>query len=173
MAIAMKEDKATYNSIGTSTGDAVDFMSIGASAHGVFNNTYAQNYYEIEEYKKALEQNRFPIYRGMRLSNDDLLRREVIKRLRIFFKLDFSYFKKNFNIDFAEYFLSELESMDEAIKDGLIELNSQALLLTDLGKEFTPRICEIFDKYLNRQYFDNSINNQSQISAYRIIPITN
>jgi oxygen-independent coproporphyrinogen-3 oxidase len=168
----MQEDKATYNSIGTSTGDAVDFMSIGASAHGVFQNTYAQNYYEIDEYKKALDENKFPIYRGIKLSDDDLLRREVIKRLRIFFKLDFSYFKKNFKIEFAEYFAAELEGMEEAIKDGLIELNSNELLLTDLGKEFTPRICEIFDKYLKRQYFDHSIHNQSQISAYRIFPIT-
>jgi oxygen-independent coproporphyrinogen-3 oxidase len=172
MAIAMQEDKATYNSIGTATGDAVDFMSIGASAHGVFANTYAQNYYEIDEYRKALDENRFPIYRGMKLSDDDLLRREVIKRLRIFFKLDFSYFRKNFNIDFEKYFASELEGMNEAISDGLIKLDSDGLLLTDLGKEFTPRICEIFDKYLDRTYFDESISNQSQISAQKVFPIS-
>jgi len=170
LAQAMEKNTAYYNSLGTTTGEVVDFMSLGASAHGVFKNTYVQNFYEIDKYKDAVQNGKFPIYRGLNLSRDDLIRREVIKRIRVFFEINFDYLMNEFNISFKEYFKKEIDELLEFKNDGLIEISENYIKLTELGKEFTPRIIEVFDTYLNREHFDKNIN-ISQSSMGKVIEI--
>ena len=50
-------------------------------------------------------------------------------------------------------FIKERNSK-EFSKDELIEISDEKLLMTDLGREFTPRICEVFDAYSHRALFD-------------------
>ena len=44
--------------------------------------------------------------------------------------------------------------MREFVDDGLVKISDDELLMTQLGREFTPRICENFDSYAKRDLFD-------------------
>ena len=118
---------------------------MGSSAHGVFGNTYVQNYYEQNLYRKALDEGRLPIYRGKLLSNEDLLRRTVINQIRTYFEIRYSDFSNHPDCkDFSEYFQEEILLLREFEKDKLVVFN-EVVELTEL--EHSPQVCEGFDKY--------------------------
>jgi len=158
LAGALTSGNATYNSLGTTAGVNTNFVSLGASAHGVFGDYYFQNFYELDKYGDHLSRNLFPIYRGLKLSRDDMIRRDVIKHFRIYDSLDKAHFSKKWDIEFDNYFSSEFELISEFQSDGLVQSDSRSLTLTGLGREFTPRFCEVFDRYLSRMPFDKAVH---------------
>jgi oxygen-independent coproporphyrinogen-3 oxidase len=161
---AMSTGTATYNSLGTTTCENTSFISVGSSAHGVFSNYYYQNYYERDQYSLALKSGKFPVYRGLELSRDDMIRRDIIKYFRIYDSLQKPLFEGRWGIKFDTYFLSENEKIEGFVNDGLVNNNEGVLQLTPLGREFTPRFCEIFDKYANRPLVSDSFRvNVSQL----------
>lgn len=158
VAKAMKTGKAYYNSIGTTAGEVTTFISLGSSGHGNFNNeVYYQNFYEQDLYKKALHDGDFPTYRGWRFSENDRIRHSIIKHFRTFDTLDLVDFNKKWNIDFHNYFAKEIDNLGELIGDGLVEVSDNKFVMTRLGREFTPRVCEIFDNYAGRDLYDKSM----------------
>ena len=106
-----------------------------------------QNYYELDKYHEALQKSEFPIYRGLRLSYEDRMRHQIIKHFRIYDTLDLENFEKEWGVSFHKEFSKEIAAFDEFVKDGLIKISEAELSMTPLGREFTPRICEVFDKY--------------------------
>ena len=94
MAKSISDKKAVYNSLGTQKGEATNFIAVGSSAHGVLNDDYYwQNYYEPNLYREAIDNGLFPIYRGIKMSKDDSIRREIIRHIRTFFNVEFSFFE--------------------------------------------------------------------------------
>lgn len=143
------EKKALYASLGSQKGDVTNFVAVGSSAHGSLGDDYySQNFYEQNLYREALDKNLFPIYRGKKLSHNDKLRREIVKQLRTYFKIDFGYFEKKYKIVFNDYFKKELEKMDELSKDNLVTYNENSLQITELGFQFSSVICSSFDDYI-------------------------
>ena len=127
---------------------AINFVSVGSSAQqSLGEDYYAQNYYTIGTYKKLLDEDKFPIFRGIKLNDDDKIRRYTIGLIRTYFSLDFSDVEKKYNIDFDKYFSKELNFLSEYIKDGLVELSKDSIKVTDLGVNFAPQIANVFDKY--------------------------
>jgi len=152
---SIKSKKAVYNSLGTQKGDATNFIAVGSSAHGVLNDKYYfQNFYEQPLYKKAIDENKFPIYRGFVLSKDDAIRREVIRHIRTFFNVEFKYFEQKFSINFENYFEKELNTLQHHKKDNLLVLNNQNIILTALGEHFSPQIANVFDIYNDQHFYD-------------------
>ena len=159
LADAIENSKATYNSLGTVTAEAINFVAVGSSAHGALGDDYYfQNYYEQPLYQAALEKGEFPVYRGYKLTSEDKLRREIIKEIRTYFNLDFSLIEKNFNINFKSHFEKELEALQEFELDNLVEVCNDRLHLTETGRHFSPQICSVFDAYLERPHYDPKIN---------------
>jgi oxygen-independent coproporphyrinogen III oxidase len=158
LAVAMKDNKATYNSIGTVDGEALNFVAVGSSAHGVLGEDYYyQNYYEHNLYHEALDKGEFPVYRGYKLTSEDKLRRDIIKSIRIFFTLDFSSVEEKHSVKFREHFEQELDVLKEFERDGLVEIHDDRLSLTETGKHFSPQVCSVFDEYLERPHFNSKI----------------
>ena len=61
--------------------------------------------------------------------------------------MDFKQFERNFKINPKEYFSKEIEYLDEMIKDGLVTISDHSIELTELGKDFSQNISNVFDKY--------------------------
>ena len=155
LTISMKEKKAVYNSLGTQKGEATNFIAVGSSAHGILNdNYYFQNFYEQPLYRKALDENRLPIYRGLALTKDDVIRREIIRHIRTFFNVEFDYFERKYNLIFQNYFEKELKHLQNHKKDDLLELNENNIILTPLGEHFSPQIANVFDIYNDQQFYN-------------------
>ena len=158
LADAIENNKATYNSLGTVTAEALNFVAVGSSAHGALGDDYYfQNYYEHNLYQEALDKGEFPVYRGMKLSDEDKLRREVIKQIRTYFTVDFSLINSKYNINFRQHFEKELKIVEEFESDLLVEIQGDMLTLTEVGQHFSPQICSVFDQYLERPAYDSGI----------------
>ena len=155
---SIKEKKAVYNSLGTQKGEATNFIAVGSSGHGVLNDQfYFQNYYEQNLYRDALNEEKFPIYRGKKMTNDDVIRREVIRHVRTFFNVEYSFFEKKYSFKFKDYFKKELANLDSFIKDQLLEINNNNIVLSNLGEHFSPQVANVFDKYNDQKFYLRNI----------------
>ena len=152
---SMDEKRAVYNSLGTQKGEATNFIAVGSSAHGVLNDQfYFQNFYEQKLYKEALDDNRFPIYRGLRLTEDDAIRREVIRHIRTFFNVEFDFFENKYKKSFSNYFDKELNNLKSFENDGLLKLSENNIVVTPLGEHFSPQIANVFDIYNDQEFYN-------------------
>ena len=152
---SMNEKKAVYNSLGTQKGEATNFIAVGSSAHGVLNDQfYFQNFYEQKLYKEALDNDKFPIYRGLKLTEDDAIRREVIRHIRTFFNVEFDFFEKKYKKSFSNYFDKELGNLKTFERDGLLKLSEDNIVVTPLGEHFSPQIANVFDIYNDQEFYN-------------------
>ena len=155
---SMEEGKALYNSLGTQSGDATNFIAVGSSAHGCLGDDYYfQNYYEQNLYREALDKGEFPIYRGYKLDFEDKIRRDIIKRIRTYFTISFSEIECIYNIDFKVFFSQEIGNLEEFERDNIIQINEDSFVLTEVGKHFSPQVASVFDAYLDRALYDKTI----------------
>ena len=155
---SMKEGRAVYNSLGTQKGDATNFIAVGSSAHGVLNDQfYFQNYYEQPLYRKALNEDRFPIYRGTRMTEDDVIRREVIRHIRTYFNVEYDFFENKYSKKFKNYFEKELNNLKVFENDNLVKISDKNIVLTPLGEHFSPQIANVFDIYNDQQFYKRII----------------
>ena len=151
---SMEDGKAVYNSLGTQKGEATNFIAVGSSAHGVLNDDYYfQNFYEQNLYREAIDNGRFPIYRGLKMKQDDVIRREVIRHVRTFFNIEFSFFEKKYELSFKEYFKKELKNLISFEKDQLIQINDNNVVLSPLGEHFSPQVANVFDVYNDQEFY--------------------
>ncbi len=155
---AMKEGNAYYNSLGTQTGEATNFIAVGSSAHGALGDDYYfQNFYEQKLYKESLDKGEFPIYRGYKLNIDDKIRRDVIKNIRTYFLINYDEMNKKHGINFIKYFKKELKELKEFVLDGLVIINNNNFFLTNLGKHMSPQVASTFDSFHNRALYNPDI----------------
>ncbi len=154
VAKSIKEKKATYTSLGAIS-EATNVIATGRSGHGILGDDYlVQNYYEKELYEGALLKNEFPIYRGLKLSNDDVIRRDIIRKLRTYFEIEIPYIESRINASFKNYFKKEIDMLAEFIKDELVILTDKEIKITEKGKYFTDLIISIFDNYLKTSRYN-------------------
>jgi oxygen-independent coproporphyrinogen III oxidase len=161
LAIAKRQGRLHRNFQGYSTQPDCDLISLGVSAIGRVGATYSQNAKTIEEYYDHLNRGRFPIVRGLALSNDDLVRRAVIMAIMCQGELQYESIELAYLIDFKAYFANELELLKEQQAIGMVELDNRGLQVTDTGWFFVRAIAMLFDKYLqtdrNRARFSKII----------------
>lgn len=159
VAEAKANKKMIWNTFGSSPGRCVDTVGIGIHSYSrVSAHYYAQNFYDIPDWEAAVSKGEFPLYRGMKLNDDDILRREVIHRMRLYFRVDYAEYKKEFGIDFKEYFKPEFGRLEEFEKDGLIKATDESILITEKGKPFTMAVCRQFDKFVWDGSFDPAMS---------------
>ena len=148
MTKAFDEGNAHYGASGHQTGGRVNFIAVGSSSmSNLGNDYYVQNFYDIPSYKKALDKDLLPSFRGMKLSNDDKIRQHATQQIRSYFKIDYKNFKEQFGINCKDYFENEIKFMKEMQSDGLVEISDESICLTEIGKDFTQNIMNVFDKY--------------------------
>ena len=144
MTKAFEEGTAHYGASGHQVGGRVNFIAAGSSGtSNLGDDYYFQNFYDISSYKKSLDKNEFPSFRGMKLSKDDQIRQHATQQLRSYFKIDFKNFKENFNIDVTDYFNKEIEYLKEMVKDGLINISNDCIEMTLLGRDFSQVISNV------------------------------
>jgi oxygen-independent coproporphyrinogen-3 oxidase len=107
-----------------------------------------QNVKTLDKYYEALDERRLPVLRGVTLTADDRLRRDVIQKLMCEFRLDYGALGRKHGIRFAETFAAELGSLDAMAADGLVVLSDDALEVTPRGRMLVRSIAMAFDRHL-------------------------
>ncbi len=150
LAVAQRAGTLYRNFQGYSTHADCDLVAMGATSISLMDDTYAQNMKTLNDYYARIDADELAIFRGVRLSEDDLLRRDVIMKLMSNFVLDYPALEAQWNIDFHEYFADALASLREMAADGLLELKETGLEVLPAGRLLIRNIVMAFDAYLNR-----------------------
>jgi len=150
LARAQREGTLHRNFQGYSTHAELDMVACGVSAISAVNGTYSQNEKSLEAYYGRIERGELPIARGLALSADDRLRRDVIQKLMCDFALDLRAIDERWGIDSATHFASELAKLAGLEKDGLLECRPGRLQVSAKGRLLIRNICMVFDNYLGK-----------------------
>jgi oxygen-independent coproporphyrinogen-3 oxidase len=151
LAVAQREGTLYRNFQGYSTHSHCDLVGIGVTSIGMVGASYSQNVRTLDDYYKSIDSGRLPVYRGLQLNRDDLIRRDVITRLICHFRLDFSTMSRRWEIDFSDYFATELEALEQMQADGLLAIAAEGISVAPRGRFLIRNICMVFDAYLKPQ----------------------
>lgn len=135
---------------GYTTHKTCDLYGFGVSGISQTDEVYAQNFKTIDSYREKVENGRLATERGIRISFDDRIRREAIMQIMCDTELNIESFSRKWLIDFNDYFsdaLVELRSLEE---DGLVEISSEKIRVTEIGHIFLRNIAMPFDAYLKK-----------------------
>uniref|UniRef100_UPI003A86605C oxygen-independent coproporphyrinogen III oxidase n=1 Tax=Marinospirillum sp. TaxID=2183934 RepID=UPI003A86605C len=150
LAVAQREGRMHRNFQGYTTHSDCDLISMGASSISQVGPTYAQNHHSTESYEQTIGEGRFATLRGLKLKQDDLIRRAAINQLICHFELDGDAFGQTWDLDFSRYFSEELVRLQQHQQDGLLEIQGNHLLVKPAGRLLIRSICMVFDAYLDQ-----------------------
>ncbi len=161
LAVAKRQGRLHRNFQGYSTQPDCDLIALGVSAIGRVGSTYSQNAKTMEEYCDLLDQGHLPVVRGLALTRDDLIRRNVIMAIMCQGSLLFESINASCLIDFKQYFANELDQLHNMQEQGLVEVTAQGIQVTAMGWFFVRGVAMVFDRYLqadrNRARFSKII----------------
>jgi len=131
--------------MGYTTSKTRVMIGLGVSAISDSWYGFAQNVKGVEEYQNLIENHISPVYRGHILTKEDLAIRKHILNLMCNFKT--TWFTRD---NFFEELPQVIHSLEEMHNDGLVELDSNFLKITERGKPFVRNVCMAFDRRLQR-----------------------
>ena len=151
LAVSQRNRTLHRNFQGYTTKAGADLYGMGITAISGIQETYAQNYRDIPSWEKSVNDHGVATMRGYHLSNDDIIRREVISRLLCHTVIVKDEISKKFGIDFDEYFAPELKRLKMPQEDGLVVINDKEIRTAWLGRIFIRNLAMVFDPYLEKQ----------------------
>jgi len=161
LAVAKRQGRLHRNFQGYSTQPDCDLIALGVSAIGRVGSTYSQNAKTMDEYCDLLDQGHLPVVRGLALTRDDIIRRNVIMAIMCQGSLQFESINASCLIDFKQYFANELAQLKPMQDQGLVEVTEQGIQVTPMGWFFVRGVAMVFDRYLqadrNRARFSKII----------------
>jgi len=146
LGVASINKDLVRNFMGYTAGEYGYTVGFGPSAMSDLYGYYLQNIYDMNNYKEKINDDQIPLFRGYKLSQDDIIRREVIYQVMNNFQVDFTSLSTKYEIDFFEYFHEEQKQLEELKQDGLLTLDTKILDITDIGKHCLRNIAIVFDK---------------------------
>ena len=151
LAVSQRNRTLHRNFQGYTTKAGADLYGMGISAISAIQGTYAQNFRDIPTWERAIEERGIATMRGYRLSEDDLVRREVVSRLLCHTVILKNEISGQFGIHFDEYFARELDRLKTPQEDGLVIMDCAEIRATWLGRIFIRNLAMVFDPYLEKQ----------------------
>ncbi len=151
LAVAQRRGTLQRNFQGYSTRGGADIYAFGMSSISQAGDLYWQNHKDLKVYYGAIDRGELPISKTYFLTRDDFIRRETIMRLMCDLRLDYSVMSEKLEVDFADYFSSEIASLHDLEADGLVLTTATGLAVTELGRLLVRNIAMRFDVYLPKQ----------------------
>jgi oxygen-independent coproporphyrinogen-3 oxidase len=148
MAVAQRQGRLHRNFQGYSTYADCDMLSFGVSSISKVGPTYNQNVKTLDEYYDRLDAQILPVFRGIELNADDILRRSIIQALMCHFELSIESIESAHLIDFHKYFAEELADMKEMEAAGLLKVERDWITVLPPGRMLVRVITMLFDRYL-------------------------
>lgn len=151
LAIAQQKGILHRNFQGYTTQEECDLLGLGVSAISLLGDTYAQNQKELKHYYAQVDTDGTALHKGLTMTREDCLRRDVIKQLICNFKLDYSLIEQQYHIDFQTHFAEDLRLLAPLAKDGLVTIHDHGINVSAIGRLLIRNICMCFDTYSRQQ----------------------
>ena len=148
LAVAQRQGRLHRNFQGYSTHADCDMLAFGISSISKVGPTYFQNVKTLDEYYDRLDAQVLPVFRGIELNADDILRRAIIQALMCHFELSIESIESAHLIDFKKYFAAELEDLKDMQAAGLLRIDPEWITVLPPGRMLVRAISMVFDRYL-------------------------
>lgn len=125
------------NFMGYTTGHSKAVIGLGVSSISDSWFAFAQNEKDLDEYKKRVEKENIPIFRGHLLTEEDLMIRQNILDLMCRFETTFTGTESIFS--------TIEESLFELIQDGMVSIEDKKVEITRLGLPLIRNVAMAFD----------------------------
>jgi oxygen-independent coproporphyrinogen-3 oxidase len=133
---------------GMTTGQGLDILGLGPSAISQLEDAFAQNQKTTTDWHRVVAGD-FATERGLHLTVDDRLRRELLQSLYGYGVIEKRPIEERFGIVFDEYFADELARLPELIEQGLVVMAPERIqVTTPLGRLLVRVVAAVFDRYL-------------------------
>ena len=136
---------------GYTTDAAPALLGFGASSIGSLPQGYVQNAPTAAAYAREIDAGRLATVRGVALTADDRLRRDVIERVMCDLEVDVEAIAAKHGADAAPLTAAASEGMPRFEEDGLASWDGRRIVVSERGRPFVRSIAALFDAYLARQ----------------------
>jgi oxygen-independent coproporphyrinogen-3 oxidase len=147
LAIARREGTLHRNFQGYATRGELELIGLGMTAIGQLDDAYSQNARRLDDYYALVNAGMLPIEKGLRMSAEDRLRRDVIMALMCRDGLEFVDIEQHHGVAFRAHFADELARLRALEGDGLVERDAGGIRVTEAGRMLLRPIAMIFDAY--------------------------
>ncbi len=148
LAQALENGSLHRNFQGYSTHADCDMVAMGITAISQIGTSYSQNFKTPDEYYQRIDEQHIPVFQGLHINHDDLIRKRVIMSLICQFKLDLQAVSTEFGLVFEDYFASELADLKPLMDDGLVIQDGHVIRVTSEGRLLIRNICMLFDGHM-------------------------
>ena len=148
LALAQQRGSLHRNFMGYTTHADTDLVGMGVSAISHIGDSFSQNPRDLPSWQIALDEGRLPVFRGMRLSEDDVLRADLIQQLMCKGEIPIDTLERRHAIDFHAYFADALARLQPLREDGLVRFEPGRIVATRQGRLLLRNIAMCFDHYL-------------------------
>ena len=150
LALAQARGGLHRNFMGYTTHADSDLIGLGVSAISHIGDSFSQNPRDLISWQGAIDDGHLPVFRGMRLSEDDQLRADLIQRLMCQGEVPIAALERRYAIDFDVYFADALERLLPLVADGLVRIEPGRIKVTSQGRLLLRNIAMCFDRYLDK-----------------------
>jgi len=138
------------NFMGYTTHADSDLIGLGVSAISHVGDTYSQNPRDLPTWEAAIDAGRLPVWRGMQLDFNDVVRADAIQQLMCNGAIDITSMESRHAIEFASYFSTAFDRLAPLVADGLVEISHFEIRATSRGRLLLRIIAACFDSYLQQ-----------------------
>ncbi|MBS0276218.1 MAG: coproporphyrinogen III oxidase, partial [Proteobacteria bacterium] len=148
LSIAQREGRLCRNFQGYTSDDAPALIGLGASAISSLPQGYVQNIAGVPGYRKAIEDERLPVARGVALTDEDRMRRRVIEKLMCDLRVDLDSVTAEFgrSRDALQDATDKLQSLE---RKGAVTIENGVISVRDEWRSAVRLVCAAFDSYLD------------------------
>ena len=147
LAVAQRAGRLRRNFQGYTTDDSEVLVNLGASAIGALPQGYVQNFPDYHQYEDAIAAGRLAVARGLVLSAEDRLRRDLIERLMCDMGVDLEAVAARHGAA-PDHFDDELASLAGLAADGVVTLDGRRLTVPEAARPLIRLAAAAFDPYL-------------------------
>ena len=137
------------NFMGYTTHADCDLLGLGVSAISHIGASFSQNHRDLPGWEAAIDSGELPVWRGLALDADDVLRADVIQRMMCQGEIDIAAIESRHGVDFESYFAEALGGLRALADDGLVQIGRTAIRATARGQLLLRLIAMCFDRYLH------------------------
>ena len=147
MAGAARSGVLRRNFQGYVTDHAAALIGIGASAISSLPRGYGQNAAKVPDYRRAIEAGEFAVSRGVTLTQDDRVRRDIIERLMCDLGIDLDEVSDRWRVS-PHDFDGALATLAPMVEEGLVNMSDARIEVHADARPVIRAVCAAFDTYL-------------------------
>lgn len=149
LAVAAREGRMRRNFQGYTVDSATALLPFGVSSIGRLPQGFVGAATDLAGWRRAVEDDRFPVTRGVAFSIEDLARAEIIERLMCDFAVDFGAvaLAHGFAVEAFDAVRRPLCGLE---RDGVVEVFDRRVRVTERGRPFVRLVAAAFDAYLDQ-----------------------